>query len=107
MPRPSDSAERRQAVRVPVAARVRTRKGVGAARDVSTTGIFFEVDESYVPGESVDLSVVLERPYSAVPIRLQGKGRVVRVEPRGRRLGVAVAVTWGVIERHQPLPPPQ
>jgi hypothetical protein len=45
---------------------------------------------------------VLDRSSSAVPIRLQGKGRVVRVESRGRKIGVAVAVTWGLIERHDP-----
>ncbi len=64
--------------------------------------MFFEVDEPYALGDSVSLSLVLERPYSAVPIRLQGKGRVVRVEPRGRKIGIAVAVTWGLIERHEP-----
>jgi hypothetical protein len=104
MPRPADSAERRQAVRYPVSGVVKTRKGAGTARDVSTTGVFFEVDEPYAVGESVSLSVVLERPPAAVPIRLQGEGRVVRVEPRGRRLGIGVAVTWGLVERHEPPP---
>jgi len=102
MSRPSDSAERRQAPRLPAAGSVRTQKGVGTPRDVSSTGVFFEVDEPYALGESVSLSLVLERPYAAAPIRLQGKGRVVRVEPRGGRIGVAVAVTWDVIERHEP-----
>ncbi len=93
-------------MRVPIAGAVRTQKqGLGTARNVSTTGVFFEVDEPYALGESVNLSLVLERPYSTVPIRLQGKGRVVRVEARGRKLGVAVAVTWGVIERLAPPPP--
>ncbi|HEV8676153.1 MAG TPA: PilZ domain-containing protein [Methylomirabilota bacterium] len=102
MPRSSDSAERRQSARFPVAGTIRTEKGAGIARDVSTTGLFFETDEPYTVGESVSLSLVLERPYSAVPVRLQGTGRVVRVEQRGRKTGIGVAVTWGLIERHEP-----
>ncbi len=87
---------------MPVAGTVTTDKGVGVARDVSTTGVFFEADEPYALGESVSLSLVIERPYAAVPIRLNGTGRVVRVEPRGGKTGIAVALTWGVIERDEP-----
>jgi hypothetical protein len=102
MPRPPDSEERRRTGRFSVAGTVRTQKGTGVARNVSTTGVFFEADEAYAVGESVSLSLVLERPYPAVSVRVQGTGRVVRVERRGRKIGIAVAVTWGLIERHTP-----
>jgi hypothetical protein len=106
MARPSDSPERRQASRFPAAGTIRTQKGVGAVLDVSTTGVFFEADEPYAAGEPVSLSLVLEPPLSAVRVRLQGTGHVIRVEPRGRKNGIAVAVTWGVIEREPPPPTP-
>jgi hypothetical protein len=101
MPQRAESTDRRQASRIPVAGTVRTAKGVGVAHDVSSTDIFFESDEPYTLGESIDLSLVLERPDASVPIRLMGRGHVVRVEPRGRKIGIGVAVTWGVIERDE------
>jgi hypothetical protein len=86
-----DRSDRRQAARFRIAIPVELEGGMGTTRDVSLSGVFFETEQSFAPGEQISLALVLERVSPGRPVRLQCDGRVVRVTPVDRRIGVAVA----------------
>lgn len=85
--------ERRQAIRFPLALPVELERGRGITRDVSVSGVYFETDQSFSLGESIRLTLVLERVYPGRPVHLQCQGQIVRVERREGKVGVAVAIT--------------
>jgi hypothetical protein len=61
-------------------------------RDVCYSGVYFLTDQSFVVGD--DLNFLLEFPY-ALPgkkNKLDCQGEVVRVEQRGKKLGIAVKI---------------
>ena len=60
----------------------------GMARDVSASGMFFETDASYAIGSSIRIALALDTPWGKVMVRCRGK--IVRLEPRARKVGVAV-----------------
>src|SRR5262249_14843502 len=85
--------ERRHARRYRVALPVELDVlGTGRTRDVSTGGVFFETDESLVPGAAIRYSLVLDQSQPDNPTRLFCEGDVVRVERRHERLGVAATI---------------
>ena len=86
-------AERRRAKRQVADLLVELEKGTGKARDISSAGIFFETDQSFSPGESIEFSVMLAEVAPMPPIRLRCRGHIVRVERNAGRLGVGVAIT--------------
>jgi hypothetical protein len=85
--------ERRQAVRFPIAIPVELEEGTGITRDVSLSGVFFETNQWFAPGEPVRLTLILERASPGDPIRLQCEGQVVRVGRSNAKVEVAVAIT--------------
>ena len=88
-----DHSERRRAARFRIAIPVELEEGAGITRDVSLSGVFFETDHSFAPGEQISLVMVLERVSPGHPVRLQCEGRVVRVNRFDTRIGVAVAIS--------------
>ncbi len=64
----------------------------GTTRDVSTKGIYFETDESYAPGSELQLSMELLNVAPEGAAQLVCKGRIVRVEPKDGRLGIAITI---------------
>jgi len=88
-------AERRQAWRYPVNLDVAVEKKKAVSRDVSASGIYFETDASLAPGQSISFAFTLEQVYPDVRLELQCMGRIVRVERRAGRLGVAATIdSW-------------
>jgi len=87
----SEFSERRQSARYRMAIPVEFDKGRAITGDMSLSGVFFETDQTMVPGEVVNLVMVLERASSRHPVRLECEGRVVRVTPLDQKTGVAVA----------------
>ena len=82
---PRRSQERRRAVRYHLVAPVRFKDGsVGKTLNMSTSGVFLETDHSYLLGEMIRLSVVIQESI------VQCRGLVVRVEPQEGQLGIAV-----------------
>jgi PilZ domain-containing protein len=81
-------AEHRRAPRVAAPLRVGLRRGRGMMRDVSASGIFFEADSPYSVGSVIEVRLDLDTPWGKVMVR--SKGRIVRIEPRAGRVGVAV-----------------
>jgi hypothetical protein len=88
-----DRFERRRAPRFRIAIPVELDEGAGITRDVSLSGVFFETDRSFAPGEQINMVMVLERVSPGRPVRLQCEGRVVRVTRFDTQIGVAVAIS--------------
>jgi len=86
-----DRSDRRRAARFQIAIPVELEGGTGTTRDVSLSGVFFETDQSFAPGEEIRLALLLERASPTRPVRLQCEGRIVRVTRFDGRIGVAVA----------------
>ena len=76
--------ERRRGERYKLSLPVQLNEGIGATRDISTSGIFFETKSAYAIGDTIRL--VLDFADET----LQCEARVVRVELRNGRFGVAV-----------------
>jgi hypothetical protein len=89
----SGNEDRRRAQRFRVALPVELKGGMAITRDLSACGVFFETLLTFVPGEYLQLTLVLEHIALGHQVRLQCQGRVVRVEPCSIGLGVAVDIT--------------
>jgi hypothetical protein len=57
-------------------------------RDVSASGVFFETDAEYAVGSPISFALNLDTPWGKVMIQCQGK--IVRMESRDGKVGVAV-----------------
>ena len=68
----------------------------GVARDVSASGMFFETDASYAIGSSISIALDLDTPWGKVMVKCQGK--IVRLEPHNRKVGVAVQFTESALD---------
>ena len=86
------SGERRQAPRHLTELPVELENGMGITRDISTTGVFFKTSQSHVPGAPIKFFLILEHIQDS-PTRLCCEGKVIRVEPCGKQLGIAVNMT--------------
>lgn len=88
--------EKRKEERVLVVHAVGTRNIKGVTRDISSSGVYFEVDTLLVLGEMVDF--VIEFGRQGVNFVLKCVGEIVRVENRDGRVGVAVRISQSVME---------
>jgi ATP-dependent helicase/DNAse subunit B len=79
--------ERRQARRYRVALPATLEHGTGQTRDISTSGLFVETDQSFSAGASISLSLMFDGGD-----RMQCEGQVVRVERCEENTGIAVAI---------------
>ncbi|MCG6537154.1 MAG: PilZ domain-containing protein [Syntrophales bacterium LBB04] len=96
-------SELRKAPRFSAAIPVMTECGkASTTRDVSSSGIFFETDGSFTPGQSIEFSIFLEHLYPDRPALLKCKGSIVRVEKSGEKIGVATTIDFYSIEDHIP-----
>jgi hypothetical protein len=93
--------ERRRAVRFPINIPVELDGGGGVTRDVSLSGVFFEIEQWFAPGEPIRLTPVLERASSGHTIRVKCEGRVVRVVDSDTKTDVAVQVTSHAFAQHR------
>jgi hypothetical protein len=84
--------DRRKAPRFRVALPVELVEGKGVTRDLSAGGVFFETDRVFGLGEVIQFALVLEYIDPGQPVRLQCRGRVVRLERWGDTMGMAVAI---------------
>jgi PilZ domain len=81
--------EKRIEAREPVKLPVTLADGnTGTTRDVSVTGLFFEIDNKLELGSVVDFSIELSA--NGRSMLLTGQGEVVRIEARGTRTGAAL-----------------
>jgi Tfp pilus assembly protein PilZ len=75
---------------------VDVENAAGIVRDVSASGIFFEIDARYTLGSLISFAVKLDTPSGGMNLKCRGK--VVRIEPREARVGVAVEITESMME---------
>jgi hypothetical protein len=68
----------------------------GKTRDVSASGILFETDATYALGNSISFAV--EMNTSAGKMVLRCRGDVVRIEPQGKKVSVAVKISQSTLE---------
>jgi len=90
------SREQRSDERVAVTLPVHLDKMTGVTRDVSASGICFDIDASYTP-ES-DISFVIEVETGTEKMLLKCKGKIVRTEPHDGRVRIAVSIADSVME---------
>lgn len=67
----------------------------GVTRDISASGIYFETNASYAPGNRINFTVEFDSP--AGKLMLKCDGEIIRVEPRGGEVGVAVKIIESVL----------
>ena len=71
---------------------VELESGKGVTRDFSGSGVFFETEKSFSLGQSIEFTIVLEHIDPGHPIRLNCRGKIVRVEEKGQKIGVAASI---------------
>ena len=84
-------AQKRREERVAASLPVALANASGMTRDVSATGIFFETEAEYSPGNKIELTVELHSP--AGKLQLKCQGAIVRIERHDSKVGVAVEIT--------------
>lgn len=92
--------DKRREKRVAAALPVDLGGAAGVARDVSASGMFFETDASYAIGSPISLALDLDTPWGKVMFKCQGK--IVRLESRGQKVGVAVQFTGATLDPGAP-----
>jgi len=76
--------------------------GKGVTRDFSSSGIYFETDRSFSPGQAIEFTIVLRHIDPNSPVRLKCQGEIVRVEEDGSIMGVAAAIdSYTLEDTHQ------
>lgn len=88
--------DKRREQRVSAALSVDLGTATGVTRDVSASGVFFEIDATYALGSEIEFAVELDTPGGEMILRC--KGEIVRIEPRDARVGVAVKILESIIE---------
>lgn len=81
---------RRENERVYAEIPVRVSEQIGLTRDVSASGIFFEIDDFNEIGTEISFELELDTPSGKMT--LQAVGNIVRTESRGQKTGVAVKI---------------
>ena len=85
-------SEKRRATRHQGKLPVKLKDAKGITRDFSSSGIFFETDKSFTPGQPIEFTIMLEYADPAGPIRMKCRGEIVRVEESGQKIGVAATI---------------
>lgn len=92
-------SEKRRTIRRKAKFPVVLEKGKGITRDFSSSGIFFETDKSFTPGQTINFTIVLEYVDPDRPVHLKCRGAIVRVEDKGNKLGIAATINSYTFDR--------
>ena len=84
--------EHRRAPRYKGSLPVELESARGVTRDFSGSGIFFETDRSFSPGQPIEFNIVLDHMDPDRPVLLKCQGEIVRVDESGPKIGVAAAI---------------
>lgn len=71
---------------------VKLKDAKGVTRDFSSSGIFFETDRSFSPGQPIEFTIMLEYADPTGPIQMKCLGEIVRIEESGQKIGVAATI---------------
>jgi hypothetical protein len=94
--RGKNQEDKRKEERVPAVLAVNVGSSAGIARDVSASGIFFEIDANYTLGSSISFAVKLDTPSGFMNLKCMGE--IVRIEPRDSKVGVGVRIRESTME---------
>ena len=94
-----EEAKKKRATRHRDAAPVELKDGRGITRDFSRTGIFFETEKSFTPGQPIDFTIILENVDPERPVRVKCRGNIARIDETGPKIGVAVEISSYRFER--------
>ena len=89
--------EKRKEERMSVMRPVRLDRAAGLTRNISASGVFFEADADYALGSKIIFAIELDGPQGQ-KLELITRGEIVRVEPRGGKVGVAVKIVASKLE---------
>ncbi|HWO42803.1 MAG TPA: PilZ domain-containing protein [Candidatus Eisenbacteria bacterium] len=92
----TEHSNKRKEERVSVELPVDFNSAFGITRDVSASGMFFETVTALAVGSHVHLTMAVDSPWGKVIFKCDGS--VVRIEPREKRIGVAVRVVESAFE---------
>jgi len=87
--------EKRKEVRLRTELPVALENATGITRDMSASGAFFWTSGNHAVGEKISFAIGLQDGTGMV---WMCEGVVVRVEPRGEDVGVAVRITRTTVE---------
>jgi hypothetical protein len=90
VPDPSGGAHRRRDERISTQFPVSVNGTAGKTRDISASGIFFELDQDTKLGSKIHFSVQLDTPGGL--LNMVCEGEVIRLEKRDGKLGVAAKI---------------
>jgi hypothetical protein len=96
--------ERRKSVRFRGKVPVEFARGTGITRNFSFSGVYFVTDQSFSAGDPIEFFLSLDHTALDHRVHLRCKGEVLRVEPEGERVGVAVAIAAYKLEGLKPHP---
>jgi hypothetical protein len=82
----------RTAERVALAVPVDMRGTPGVTRDMSTSGVYFTCEQPLPEGSRISLTLMLDENSTHGPLKFHCHGEVVRVEPSGGQVGIAVRI---------------
>jgi hypothetical protein len=71
---------------------VEFKGGEGITRDYSGSGIFFETDKTFSPGQTIEFSIMLRGIDPDAPRYMRCSGEIVRIEDNGQKIGVAATI---------------
>lgn len=103
--------ERRYGLALPIIIRTGSEKRsflhTGKTRDLSTSGVYFMIDQKLIPGAEIDITITMVSEVShGSNISVRAKGRVVRVDKKpansSSRVGVAAVIERYEIIRNNP-----
>jgi len=93
---PDKRKEERVPATLPVNVGTAAGTAAGIVRDVSASGIFFEIDADYTLGSPISFAVKLDTPSGCMNLKCLGE--IVRIEPRDSRVGVGVKIRESTME---------
>src|SRR5207247_11138614 len=67
--------------------------GRGLVRNISNSGLFFELDEPLELGRTLHVSLILNDLHPMPPVQLEAAARVVRVERLDGKAGIGIEFT--------------
>ena len=93
--------EKRGEERMSVTRPVVLARGSGVTRNISTSGVFFEINANYAVGSKIIFAIELDGSQGE-KLELRSRGEIVRIEHRAGKVGVAVKIVASKLEPGQP-----
>jgi len=94
-------SERRREYRHKGKVPMELESGKGITRDFSVSGVFFETDRSFSPGQPIEFTLTLEHIDPERPVSLKCRGKIIRIEEGGKKIGVAATIRSYTFEEIQ------